>query len=385
MLHVSRMTGPERLETLWSDWEQLEQNLRPRTPFTSPLWNKLWWQHFAAHGTWVRDELFVLAVRNEFGALIAVAPMMVTSRPAFGPVRVRALQSLGADENVTELRSIICRPEHQAEVIVALTDYLHRVADHWDWVQWSGIAAEGPSRELLARASPVQWGRTVPNYYLPLPQTWNELKAGLSRNMKEALRKCYNSLRRAGHEPAFRVVSDPAKTGVALEKFYELHAARSRVTAPPLHANTFARETARNFFTEYAQHMAERGQLRIFQLVVGGEVIATRVGFVLGNDLYLYYSGYLIEWGQHSVMTTVVAESIKWAIEHGLTCVGLSTGSDPSKTRWRPIEIVAHEGVQFSPRRLRKLAAGAYRQVASHARPDSMLGKLLNSARRSRL
>jgi hypothetical protein len=41
--------------------------------------------------------------------------------------------------------------------------------------------------------------------------------------------------------------------------------------------------------------------------------------------------------------------------------------------------------VQSSPRRLRQLAAGAYRHVAGHATPNSMLGRLLSSARRAKL
>jgi CelD/BcsL family acetyltransferase involved in cellulose biosynthesis len=389
MLHIERVAGQTAIEALAPEWEQLEQNLRPRTPFTSPLWNSLWWQHFSADSLWVRDELYVHVVRNEFDALIAVAPMMLTFRPAFGPLRVRALQLLGADENVTELRSIVCRPQHLPEALAALSDYFLATADRWDWLQWCGIPAEGPSRELLQRAAKIQWGREVPNYYLPLtgPLTgsWDEFKSGLSRNMKEALRKCYNSLKRAGYEFTFEVVSSPAEAKIALETFFELHAERANAHGLPLHPDVFTRDVAREFFLDYGQRMAEQDRLRVFQLKIGGQVVATRVGFILGRDLYLYYSGYRVAWAAQSVMTTVVAEAIKWAIGQGLEGVDLSTGKDPSKTRWRPTEIVFCEGVQSSPRRLRQLAAGAYRHVADRAAPNTVLGKLLSSARRAKL
>jgi hypothetical protein len=116
-----------------------------------------------------------------------------------------------------------------------------------------------------------------------------------------------------------------------LATFFELHAERSLAANLPPHANVFTRQPARDFLLEYAQRMAERYQLRIFQLVIGGEVVATRVGFVLGNELYLYYSGYRVAWAQHSVMTTVVAESIKWAIQTG-------TGRCRSVDRPGPVE-----------------------------------------------
>lgn len=385
MLHVERTAGHGAIEKLGPEWERLEQNLRPRTPFTSPLWNALWWKHFCADTMWVRDELFIHTVKNEFDTLVAVAPMMLTMRPAFGPLRVRALQLLGADENVTELRSVISRPEDLPEVLATLSDYFLATANRWDWLQWGGIPADGPSRELLGRAGKIQWGREIPNYYVPLTGTWEAFKSHLSRNMKEALRKCYNSLKRAGHQYVFRVVTEPGEARAAIETFFALHEERARAADLPFHANVFARQTARNFLLEYAQQMAERGALRVFQLEIGGEIVATRVGFVLGNDLYLYYSGYRPSWAQHSVMTTVVAEAIQWAFSQGLAGVDLSTGRDPSKLRWKPTEFVALEGVQSSPRRLRQLAAGAYRHVAGHATPDSMLGKLLSSARRAKL
>jgi CelD/BcsL family acetyltransferase involved in cellulose biosynthesis len=385
MLYVERAAGQGAIEKLASEWEKLEESLQPRTPFTSPLWNSLWWKHFHSDSAWVRDELLVHTVRNEFDTLIAVVPMMLTSRPAFGPLRVRALQLLGADENVTELRSVISRAEDLPEVLVTLSSYFRATSDRWDWLQWGGIPDNPAARELLERGGRIHWGRVVPNFYLPLRGPWEDFKTHLSRNMKEALRKCYNSLRRTGLEFTFRVVSEPAEIAAALATFFELHAERSLAADLPPHANVFTRQPARDFLLEYAQRMAERDQLRIFQLVIGGEVVATRVGFVLGNELYLYYSGYRVVWAQHSVMTTVVAESIKWAIQQGLDGVDLSTGRDLSKLRWKPTEIVTCEGVQSSSRRLRQLAAGAYLRVAERATPNSVLGRILSSARRAKL
>lgn len=385
MLYVERAAGHGAIEKLASEWDKLEESLQPRTPFTSPLWNALWWKHFRIDSAWVRDDLFVHTVRNEFDTLIAVAPMMLTSRPAFGPFRVRALQLLGADENVTELRSVISRAEDLPEVLATLSSYFRATSNRWDWLQWGGIPDNPVSRGLLERAGRIHWGRVVPNYYLPLRGSWEDFRAHLSRNMKEALRKCYNSLKREGHDFTFRVVSQPAETAAALATFFQLHAERALAANLPPHANVFTRQAARDFLREYAQRMAERDQLRIFQLIIGGEVVATRVGFVLGNELYLYYSGYRVAWAQHSVMTTVVAESIKWAIQQGLGGVGLSTGRDLSKLRWKPTEIVTCEGVQSSSRRLRQLAAGAYLHVAERATPNSVLGRLLSSARRTKL
>jgi CelD/BcsL family acetyltransferase involved in cellulose biosynthesis len=385
MLHVERAAGDGAIEKLAAEWTELDASLHPRLPFTSPLWNQLWWQHFRTQSAWVRDELFVHAVRSDSGALLAVAPMTLTSRPAYGPLRVRALQMLGADENVTELRSVIARSADTIEVLTTLSKYFGNEAHRWDLLQWCGVPNNAAARTVLEQGGRIQWGREVPNYYLPLSGSWEDFKSGLSRNMKEALRKCYNSLKRGGHEFTFRVVSDPAEAPAALQTFFALHAERSQADHLPQHRDVFIRPMARNFLIDYAQQMAERDQLRIFQLLIGAQVVATRVGFVLGDQLFLYYSGYQVAWAPHSVMTTVVSETIQWAMQQGLSGVGLSTGRDLSKLRWKPQEFATCEGVQASSRPLRQLAAGAYLHVTERATRDTVLGRLLSSARRAKL
>jgi len=97
------------------------------------------------------------------------------------------------------------------------------------------------------------------------------------------------------------------------------------------------------------ERLAERGELRIFQLKIGGAVVATRIGFAVGSSLYLYYSGYAEEYAQYSVMTTTVAEAIQYAIASGFSSVCLSTGSDVSKQRWRPREGLYREVEILAP------------------------------------
>jgi CelD/BcsL family acetyltransferase involved in cellulose biosynthesis len=87
----------------------------------------------------------------------------------------------------------------------------------------------------------------------------------------------------------------------------------------------------------------------VFRIRVGGAVVAVRLGFVAGDCLYLYYSGYDPRYSKYSVMTTVVAESIKYAIAQGLRSVNLSTGSDVSKTRWGPEEVTYSDWLVVSP------------------------------------
>src|SRR5690242_17101491 len=102
-MHVQRVSSLDGPGTLATEWGELDARLSPRTPFSGPLWNQLWWKHYRSAGLLARDELALHVVRDGHGRLRAVAPMMLTRRPSVGPVRARALRCLGADANVTEL------------------------------------------------------------------------------------------------------------------------------------------------------------------------------------------------------------------------------------------------------------------------------------------
>ncbi|MBO9536067.1 GNAT family N-acetyltransferase [Herbaspirillum sp.] len=337
----------EELAALASEWDALEQKLYLRTPFTSSAWNLLWWRHHRESKMTIQDELYSFALRNDRGELVAVAPMMVSLRPGIKALGIRVLQFFGADPNITEIRGPICDPEYRELVVATLQNYLHTCRRKWDWIEWQGLSL--PQALILATPSAAQpMPRVV--CYLTLPPTWEELKTSLSRNMKEAIRKCFNSLKRDRHSHEMHVVSKPDEVHAAMQTFFDLHTLRATTGNTVEHPNVFRHEKSRRFLTEFAHKMAQHDRLRLFQVKIQGKVVATRIGFVCGRHLYLYYSGYDVEWGKYSIMTTVVVHAVQWAIANGFEYLNLSTGRDYSKMRWQPNEYLLHNAIQISPR-----------------------------------
>ncbi|RKH67112.1 GNAT family N-acetyltransferase [Corallococcus llansteffanensis] len=363
-LDVERVDTVEKLHALGPGWRALAASAGQGLPFATWEWNVTWWRHFQEQRHSVRDHLFVLALRDRDGTLRAVAPLMRTERPGSGPVRARVLQFLGADPNVTELRGLLCAPEWEASAWAAVTRHLREHASEWDWILWSGLALDGPAPGELSRLAPLTPLREVPAYVLPLAPTWEAFKASRSRNIKESLRKCYNSLKRDGHAFTFAVARAPEDIPPALEAFFRLHQARATATdAGVSHRDVFASSQARGFLQALCGELARQDAVRVFQLCIGGAVVAARVGFVLGGALYLYYSGYEPRWGDYSVMTTTVAEALQYAIAQGLSVAHLSSGRDVSKLRWGPREIQSHDALQLSPEWRGRAAFATYRKV----------------------
>ena len=362
-LVVEKIDTLEQLFALQPQWRELELASGNALPFRTSDWVVSWWTHFRESRTAVKDSLFVRVLRTRSGQLVAIAPLMRTERPAVGPFRVRILQFFGPDGYVTELSGPLCLPAFEEQAFHCLLDHLRASASGWDWMLWRGLRVDGPWAHAVAAAGSVEWGEETPGYILPLAATWEEFRAGLPRNIKESLRKCYNSLKRDGHNFSFEIARRPEEMGAALEHFCRLHSARAALAGTVKHKDFFIAPKARRFLFDVCRRFAERGMARVFMLRVGSEVVAARIGFVIGKSLYLYYSGYDPAFGKYSVMTTVVAEALRSAISENLTSVNLSMGKDISKTRWRPNQTLYREALQISPSSRAKFTLSAYRNI----------------------
>ena len=340
------------------EWNQLDALTSPRRPYTSHLWSRLWWRRFSRNTALTVDHLTVFTVRDQHDTLIAIAPMMTTHRPPYSPLRVRHLQFFGADASVTDIRGLIVRPEHHGAAVRALHDHFVCTSHDWDVLRWDGLRDGTDDVDVVTKASSIRTRSDNPVYYLNLPSTWDELAARFSRNMRRNARRAYSELKDAHLPFAFRVVAAPEATPHALARFVRLHRARALGTTEQVsrHIDRLSNPIHRVFVPEFAQRMAERGDLRVFELTVGNKVVASQIAYGLGDEIFMYYSGFDPAMARYNVMTTLSIEAIKWAIDHRLTRFNLAAGKDLSKLRWNPEQITYQSVTIDSPHSSSRLA-----------------------------
>jgi CelD/BcsL family acetyltransferase involved in cellulose biosynthesis len=360
---VQEHRSPESFPQLEREWRILESYAG--TPFVTWDWAVAWWAQLREAKLGVTDSLSIRSVRTPEGRLVAIAPMLISRRPSVGPIRVRQLQFFGADPNITEQRGLLALPGLECEAYRALLEHALQHSGDWDSLRLSGIPVEADFGELQ-RSPDFEWLGQTADYTLDVPSSWEAFRGALPRNIKESLRKCCNAPKRDGLNFQLAVVETTDGVEPALESFFRLHAARAERQETVHHFDIFSTPEARQFLKDVCRRFAQRDALRIFQLKLGQRVIATRIGFVAGDTLYLYYSGYDPEFACYSVMTTTVAEAIRYGIEHGFSRVNLSTGKDVSKTRWAPTERVTRQAQVMSSSTRAKITHHVYRQ-ALHA------------------
>jgi CelD/BcsL family acetyltransferase involved in cellulose biosynthesis len=380
-LRVERVEGADPIGALAPEWRALFESSSSRLPFHAVEWAQSWWRHLRRNGRATRDTLQLRAVRDAGGKLVAVAPLMLTERPATGPLRVRNLQFLGADGNLTEVRGLLCAPGVEKDAHAAVRAELESGGGpSWDWVHWSGVPPELGMADAGMDPARVEAMPAREEHVLEMPDSWETFKSNLKRNVRESLRKCYNSLKRDSHEFTFQVKKGPEDVPGALEKLFELHSARAGVTDTVRHRDVFDGEAERGFLKEVCGAFAAQDRFRAFSILIGGAVVATRVGFQFGKAWYLYYSGYDPKWSDYSVMTTCLAEALKHAIDEKITTVSLSTGTDQSKSRWGGKVIPRQEWIQLRGTRRAQLAYRAVEALRTATWPKAAL-ELIRPAR----
>jgi CelD/BcsL family acetyltransferase involved in cellulose biosynthesis len=376
-LSVHTLTSVEELAGLSEDYERLRSLAGVKLPFALHEWHVAWCMHLMSHDVRVCDTLHVWVVRDASGMCVAIVPMVKTRR-LVGPFSVVSLELLGVDYGLTEIRTMLIAPGYEEEVAGVLQQQL-RTMDRWDWVQWVGC--EPRFWAALSSRLPLKPREPTVDYMLDLPGTWEELRSTRKRNIRESLRHCYNSLKRDNIEFSFVVVTEREAIADALEVFFRLHAMRAERQDTVMHRNGFEGAAERRFLHEVCGRLAAHGRVRIFQLVIGGQVVATRIGFVVDDSLYLYYSGYDPAWSKYSVMTTTVAEILKYAISRGLRSANLSIGKDESKLRWGPREVQIPRAVQVNPALRSQAAFSGYTRLREENVVSGWVGSVLRSKR----
>jgi CelD/BcsL family acetyltransferase involved in cellulose biosynthesis len=360
---IETVTTVAGVAKLRPEYEELRRSTGSMLPFNLHDWHLTWCHHFLGCNPHIEDEPLFYVLRNSPGACVAILPFII-SRRRLGPIKIVSISLLGADPGITEIRIPMVERGYEHLTARAVRDSLARISD-WDWIHWTGASDE--FARALSAGGALRWQPPLSDFVLDLPPTWEEFRSRLKRNISESLRHCYNSLKRDGHRFEFLVCEDPDGVRHGLEQFLALHRMRASLTGTIPHPDRFASRVCRDFLYAVCERLAARGAVRLFALKIGPRIVAMRLGFVVGDSLYLYYSGFDPAWARYSVMTTTVAEAIKYAIAQGLKTVNLSPTKDISKTRWGPRQI--DYGSAYQPReRLRsRLASSAYSRARSEA------------------
>lgn len=357
------------LDSLLPEWTALFCRSGVDNPLAHPTWLSVWARHFVPG-----DALRILTARDGSGTLVGVAPYYVHRfRLPVGTIAT-SLQLLGTARHVslTELPQVLVTPGQERTILRALLQSCLLSSERWDWLEISLPPVQGWFEPLwLSPDAPDTFFHlektTRACVTLPLPDSWETLRAGLKRNVKESIRRGANRLERSGFDYEIWKPSSDADVVEATNQLVRLHRARAAYTTRFRHPDYFADSRDRNFVRDVSAQLFLQGHATPYLLLINGEPAGGRLVVHANRTSFLSFTGLDPRWWHYSLPTTTTAAALRDAISRGDTSANFSTGPDVEKLRWSTRLEVHHEFVVVRNRLRSRLAFQAFWQARALA------------------
>jgi CelD/BcsL family acetyltransferase involved in cellulose biosynthesis len=299
------------------DWPALRTKDPNATIFTTPEWNRLWWEEFSEG-----KDLFVLTMSRD-DELKAVLPLYRKEDRG-----KRILRFVGGID-LTDYLGPICAGEDRRDVADAFIGWLMTTDVEWDEFDAHCLPVPfGFAEFLVERADAAGLSflldQEETSAILKLPADWDTYLGSLDKKERHELKR---KQRRIGREhPDAKVrTSAPETLESDLKVFVEMHRGTEGLKGH------FMRPEIATFFERIARAFSELGWLRLDFLEIGETAVATTFGFQHGDSLYLYNSAFEPEAARLSPGLILVASLIEEAIEAGLQTFDFLRGPERYK------------------------------------------------------
>jgi CelD/BcsL family acetyltransferase involved in cellulose biosynthesis len=287
----------EDFESLETEWQRLLPKTAANTIFITPLWQKLWWQHFGQDA-----NLHILSVRQD-EELIGIAPLMLT----------KGVLSFLGDTDLFDYHDFLVKNGKEVEFYDVLCEYLIEL--DWHTIELKSLRESSVALERLKTLADQKGFKTEiveedVSPFAVLTPTWDEYQASMRKKNRHELRRKTRRLEAGGNVNQYSC-GDPATIGECMPDFFRL----MRASSPD--KDGFLTEERELFFNDMAKRLAEEGIFKLFFMEVDSKRVASCIAFDYGDAYLLYNSGYDPEYSALSVGLLNKAFCLREALEAG--------------------------------------------------------------------
>ena len=329
---ISELDGFLGLE---SEWNELLDDSDSGLPFMRHDWFRIWWKHFGGG-----RRLSIIIARRE-GRLVLAMPLQ-ESRGAWLLLPFITLRSL---TNAHSFRYHLALARGEEESMQAAWKYLRKRPRAWHMLQLERFETGLPAdRELLLAAKrgkhPVGVWHGGESPYLRLEGTWESYLASLKPKFRSNLRNRLKRLQQLG-PIEFELVRERAACDPALEDAFSIEQSGwkgeegSAIGSDP---------ALKAFYTEWGEHAADEGWLRLWFLRLNGRRVAFEYDLEFRGTLYCMKIGYEPELQPYAAGQVLKTGVLERAFQDGLREYNFLGVMDEAKRSWtsegRPLQWV---------------------------------------------
>jgi CelD/BcsL family acetyltransferase involved in cellulose biosynthesis len=314
------------LARMRSEWDVL-LDASGAGPFNAWEWLYPWCRRIAP----ARRPL-VLTARDRGGELVGLMPLGFELCNVLGR-QVGRLSFLGETHVGSDYLDVVARRGLEEAVTRAFASGLREMHGGWDVLDLLDLREDSLTVKVLRETFPELEVRVTERCVCPHETLTpgEPFDAFLKRTGRRD-----NYLRRRKwleKQEDYRIdrTELPGELAGPMSDFFRLHEARWAADGG---SQGIRGKSVEAFHRDATQLLAERGQLRLYTMKVGGRAVASVYG-ILYRDTFIYYqSGYDPEWRNRSVGLVLVGETFKDAIESGFTAYDFLRGTETYKSDW---------------------------------------------------
>ena len=287
----------ESFDWFASYWRDYSHELRWDTIFVLPPWLKVWQQAFAPE-----TEPYFLTVRQK-EMVIGIAPLLIRN----------GIASIIGSPDVCDYVDFIVAPGKESDFFGALLEDLKQKG-----ISHLGLGTLRPDSTAVSSLIAVarKFGYKICCHQddisleVDLPATWDEYLQMLNSKQRHEVKRKLRRLEEAG-SINYRIIEVSEAVPDFMDVFLKMFVESREDKA------TFMTDEMVAFFKVMTKAMAEAGLLRLGILEVDNTPVAGVIAFDYNDTVYLYNSGYDLQYRSLSVGILSKALYIKDSIQRG--------------------------------------------------------------------
>ena len=170
---------------------------------------------------------------------------------------------------------------------------------------------------------------------LPLDESWCEPEMKFNAGRRSDFRRAQRHAATFGEVSYEMLAPTPDELEPLLEEAYTVECAGWKGAT----GTALSRDTTRGaFYRRYAIAAAERGQLRLCFMRIGGQAIAMQFAIECDNRFWLLKIGYDEKYAKCSPGTLLMLYSVRYAATRGLQSYELLGSAEPWTSQWTKLE-----------------------------------------------
>jgi CelD/BcsL family acetyltransferase involved in cellulose biosynthesis len=307
------------------EWNALLEGSHLRVPFLTYEFQRAWWDHLGG-GEWDNAELNILVGRDADGKAIGIAPLFRVKNDEGEWV----LHFIGTHE-ISDFLDFIVRPQNHAMFLQAVIEALSSDTS-WNRLDLFNLLDTSQTTEVLSSLTvETDWDFKVETLqsspYIPVPSTFDNYIASLDSKQAHELRR---KMRRAAKNPltiSTEIVRDQKLLEDALQDFF-------RLMCQEADKDRFLTQSMRAQMQALAQAGSEAGWLQLFFLKAGNKRIAGYLNFDFDSCVWAYNAGFDNDYAELSPGWLIMAEMMRWCIDHGRKIFDFMRGDEEYKYRF---------------------------------------------------